>query len=79
MYFNIGITKLEKGSAQYKAATNLIAVGVDFDSTSPMKPGTILYLKDVPRKVPSYDLPKGIWVDTARLDNQGDINRNKYK
>ena len=75
----LGITKLVKDSDQYKAATNLIAVGVDFDTCDAVQAGTILRLKDVPKKNPNYHLPNGKWVDSARLDNQGDINKDKHR
>ena len=68
-----GITKLEKGSKEYNAATNLIGVGVDFDSCSAGHAETIMKLQDVPKKNPTYVVPRKDWAKSMRLDNQGDI------
>jgi hypothetical protein len=79
-YHVSGITKLEKGSVTYKAAANLIGVGVDFDSCSAGPKGTIMKLQDVPNKNPYYIVPKTDWAKSMRLDNQGDIiDRNHCK
>ena len=68
-----GITKLEKGTDKYDAATNLIGVGIDFDSCSAGPAETIMKLQDVPKKNPKYNVPKTNWAKSMRLDNQGDI------
>ena len=75
----LGITQLPKGSEKYNAATNLIGVGIDFDSCSAGPAGTILKLQDVPKRNPKYHLPNEDWVKSTRLDSQGDIISNKHK
>ena len=74
-----GITKLPKGSEKYSAATNLIGVGIDFDSCSAGPACTIFELKDVPKRNPNYHLPNKDWVKSTRLDNQGDITSGEHK
>ena len=74
-----GITKLPKGSEKYNAATNLIGVGVDFDSCSAGPARTIMKLQDVPKKNPHFHLPNKDWAKSMRLDNQGDIIDKSHK
>ena len=68
---SVDITKLEQGTHQYNAATDLIGGGVDFDCCNRGHPETIKRLSDMPIYNNYNRYP---WAASARLDNQGDIN-----
>lgn len=74
----VGITRLQPGTVKYNAATDLIAAGVTFDECNSGNPGTILYLRDLPKQ--QYNRYKSYpWAKSMRLDNQGDIVKNNLR
>ena len=71
---SVDITRLEQGTDQYNAATDLIGSGVDFDSCSAGRAGTILELRKLEHQYSRYK--KYHWATSARLKNQGDFTRD---